>query len=207
MIKRFAFLFIILFAQSALCQTSLHDLHFSSLAKTWDEGLPLGNGMVGNLVWQKEGKLRFSLDRADLWDMRPMKDIDKLTFKMIKDHVADNDYAIIQELGDIPYEREPAPSKIPGAALEFDITSLGEISSAHLYIKEGVAEVNWKNGASLKTFIHPDLPLGWFRFENTTIVPLIIPPAYAGNKGTGVVNSRWSQAPALAVPASRARCE
>ena len=185
MIKRFAFLFIILLAQSACCQSFRHDLHFSSLAKTWDEGLPLGNGMVGNLVWQKEGKLRFSIDRADLWDTRPMKDIDKLTFKMIEQQVAKNDYAIIQELGDIPYEREAAPSKIPGAALEFDITSLGELASTHLFIKDGVAEVKWKNGASLKTFIHPELPLGWFRFENTRAIPSIIPPAYAGNKGTG----------------------
>ncbi len=182
---RFAFLFS-LATQTVWCQPFRHDLHFPSLAKTWDEGLPLGNGMVGNLVWQKEGKLRFSLDRADLWDMRPMKDIDKLTFKMIEEHVAKNDYNIIQELGDIPYEREPAPSKIPGAALEFDIASLGDIASTHLYIKEGIAEVKWRNGTSLKTFIHPVLPIGWFRFENTAVLPLIIPPSYAGNNlGTG----------------------
>ncbi len=182
---RFAFLFS-LATQTVWCQPFRHDLHFPSLAKTWDEGLPLGNGMVGNLVWQKEGKLRFSLDRADLWDMRPMKDIDQLTFKMIEEHVAKNDYNIIQELGDIPYEREPAPSKIPGAALEFDITSLGDIASTHLYIKEGIAEVKWRNGTSLKTFIHPVLPIGWFRFENTAVIPLIIPPSYAGNNlGTG----------------------
>ena len=148
--------------------------------------MPLGNGLVGNLVWQKEGKLRFSLDRADLWDMRPMKDIDRLNFKMIKDQVAINDYKIIQELGDIPYEREPAPSKIPGAALEFNIASLGDIASTHLYIKEGIAEVKWKNGTSLKTFIHPELPIGWFRFEYSATVPSIIPPSYAGsNLGTG----------------------
>ena len=180
--KRLLFIVIFLLSLSAWCQIPFHhDLHFPTLPKTWDEGLPLGNGMVGNLVWQKNGKLRFSLDRADLWDRRPMKDIDKLTFKLIKEQVAKNDYAIIQELGDIPYEREPAPSKIPGAALEFDITSLGEIASTHLYIKDGTAEVRWKNGATLKTFIHPELPIGWFRFKNSTVTPVIIPPSYAGN--------------------------
>ncbi len=185
--RRLLFIIIFLISLSAWGQTPFHhDLKFSTLPKTWDEGLPLGNGMVGNLVWQKNGKLRFSLDRADLWDMRPMKDIDKLTFNLIKEQVAKNDYKIIQELGDIPYEREPAPSKIPGAALEFDITSLGEIASTRVYIKEGIAEVRWANGTTLKTFIHPELPIGWFRFENPTITPVIIPPSYAGNNvGTG----------------------
>jgi len=158
-----------------------HDLQFSSLAKSWDEALPLGNGMVGNLIWQKNGKLRFSLDRADLWDQRPSVDLDKLNFKMVQEQVAINNYKIIQDLGDLPYERDPAPSKIPGAALEFDIASLGEVVSTRLYIIEGVAEVKWKNGARLITFIHPQLPIGWYRFENALVTPILLPPVYEGN--------------------------
>ncbi|MEE4284664.1 MAG: hypothetical protein V2I31_00905, partial [Mariniphaga sp.] len=38
----------------------INNLVFSELATTWDEAMPLGNGMVGQLVWQKNGKLRFS---------------------------------------------------------------------------------------------------------------------------------------------------
>lgn len=165
-----------------------HDLQFNALAQNWDEALPLGNAMVGNLIWQKEGKLRFSLDRADLWDQRPTKDLDKLTFKMVQEQVAKNDYRIIQELGDLPYERDPAPSKIPGAALEFDIEALGEISSTRLYIKEGVAEVKWKNGAKLVTFIHPTLPIGWYQFENAFVFPELMPPLYEGT-GMSAANS------------------
>ena len=47
-----------------------YNLKFSELAENWDEAIPLGNGMLGALNWQKEGKLRISLDRADLWDLR-----------------------------------------------------------------------------------------------------------------------------------------
>jgi alpha-L-fucosidase 2 len=50
-----------------------HDLKFDTLARHWDEAIPLGNGMLGALIWQKGDHLRFSLDRADLWDLRPMK--------------------------------------------------------------------------------------------------------------------------------------
>ena len=52
-----------------------HDLVFDYLASTWDEGIPLGNGMMGALIWQKDGNLRFALDRADLWDLRPVDNL------------------------------------------------------------------------------------------------------------------------------------
>ncbi len=63
----------------ALAQpTAEHNLVFDSLAKRWDEAIPLGNGWLGALIWQKENKIRMSLDRVDLWDDRPMPEIDKL---------------------------------------------------------------------------------------------------------------------------------
>src|SRR5262245_308198 len=36
----------------------------------WDEGLPLGNGVLGAMVWGENNVLKISLDRADLWDER-----------------------------------------------------------------------------------------------------------------------------------------
>jgi alpha-L-fucosidase 2 len=70
-----------------------HGLHFSELASTWDEAIPLGNGMVGSLIWQKGEHLRMSLDRADLWDMRPMKDIHRkeFSYKWVQEQVAKKD--------------------------------------------------------------------------------------------------------------------
>ncbi|MGQ7870951.1 hypothetical protein [Sunxiuqinia sp. sy24] len=69
-------------------QNPKNNLVFNDLAATWDEAMPFGNAMVGALVWQKEGKLRFSLDRADLWDLRPMGniDFDKWKFQNVYEH-------------------------------------------------------------------------------------------------------------------------
>jgi len=79
-----------------------HNLEFTELAQVWDEAMPLGNGMVGNLVWQKEGKLRFSLDRADLWDLRPMGniDFDKWKFKDVYDYWTADKYDEVQNAFD-----------------------------------------------------------------------------------------------------------
>jgi len=161
-----------------------HDLHFNSLAKTWDEAIPLGNGMVGALVWQKDNNLRMSLDRADIWDMRPMKGLHRpeFSYKWVEEQVEKKDYGIVQKYFDAPYDREPAPSKIPGGSLEFDIQNWGAVSSVHLSLKNALCEVKWENGAVLKTFVHATQPVGWFRFENlkNEFVPHLIAPKYQG---------------------------
>jgi len=36
----------------------------------WDEAIPLGNGLMGGLLWGEGNIIRLSLDRGDLWDER-----------------------------------------------------------------------------------------------------------------------------------------
>lgn len=144
------------------------NLEFPELAQTWDEAMPLGNGMVGNLVWQKNGKLRFSLDRADLWDLRPMENIDFDTWKFdnVYEHWKADTYEEVQKAFDVPYDNLPAPSKIPAGAIEFDIEALGKVKTVSLDIKTAVCKVEWENGTKLTTFVHAENPVGWYRFEN-----------------------------------------
>jgi len=49
-----------------------HGLLYEDPAMVWDEALPLGNGLLGGLVWGDGGPLKISLDRTDLWDLRPV---------------------------------------------------------------------------------------------------------------------------------------
>lgn len=160
-----------------------HDLHFTSLAVTWDEGIPLGNGIVGALVWQKGNRLRMSLDRADLWDQRPMKGLHRpeFSFKWVEEQVKKKEYGIVQEYFDAPYNNEPGPTKIPGAALEFDIEAMGPVKTVNLSLADALCTVSWENGAVLQTFVHATQPVGWFRFERLQdpgIAVHLIPPAY-----------------------------
>jgi alpha-L-fucosidase 2 len=84
-------------------------------------------------------------------------------------------------MGDVPYDRDPAPTKIPAAALEFDISALGPIESVRLSLTEAVCRVRWKNGARLMAFVHATEPAGWFQFEGLPAGtrPKLVPPAYA----------------------------
>ncbi|NIK78749.1 hypothetical protein FHS15_003895 [Paenibacillus castaneae] len=47
-----------------------HNLSFHEPIDRWDEALPLGNGLLGCLVWGNGEPIRLSMDRADLWDTR-----------------------------------------------------------------------------------------------------------------------------------------
>jgi alpha-L-fucosidase 2 len=164
-----------------------HNLTVKKLTTRSEESFPLGNGLIGAMIWQKGNMLRMSLDRADLWDLRPTRDIDKLTFNMVADHVNRNDYAVIQQLGDVPYVRDPAPSKIRGAALMFDISELGEPDYSTLDISTGICLTHWKSGATFESFVHATKPVGWFRFSRIpeNLKPVLEAPVYQGETSTG----------------------
>lgn len=163
-----------------------HNLVFDTLAKRWDEGIPLGNGWLGALIWQKDNKLRMSLDRVDLWDDRPMPEIDKLKFKWVVEKVRLNQYDSVQKIGDEPYQKYPAPTKIPGAALEFDLDKIGKIKKVSLDISNGLSIVEFENGVKFNSYIHATRQVGYFGFENINedLIPeLIIPDYNTGNSG------------------------
>lgn len=166
------------------------DLTFPSLASSWDEGIPLGNAIVGALIWKHNSALRFSLDRVDLWDLRPVDSLSGNNYKFawVKDHIRKKDYLPVQKKFDHPYDVMPAPSKIPGAAIEFSLKELGQPTSVHLYLNNALCETTWQDGTQMQTFVHATKPVGWFVFKNlkADIEPQIITPVY---KKTGKVET------------------
>ena len=54
-----------------------YDLVFNGPVNARDETIPLGNGILSAVVWQKEETLRFLLDRDDLWDPCPIENISR----------------------------------------------------------------------------------------------------------------------------------
>ncbi|MCC8071973.1 MAG: hypothetical protein LIO90_09255 [Bacteroidales bacterium] len=162
---------------------SAGDLSFTDFASRWDEAIPLGNATVGALVWQHGDTLRLSLDRVDLWDLRPSDSLagPDFTFQWVKDHIRRQDYRPVQKKLDDPYDREPGPSKIPGAALELALDSLGRPSAVELYLNNALCEARWDNGARLLTFVHATEPVGWLVFEGLPedVTPEIVMPRYS----------------------------
>jgi alpha-L-fucosidase 2 len=161
-----------------------HHLQFQTMPTQWYEGLPLGNGWLGVLLWQKNERIRMSLDRVDLWDDSPMPEIDKLRFAWVKEQVLKNQYDTVQTLGDEPYEKYAAPTKIPGAALEFDCQAFGPVKSARLDIGQALATVEFSNGVRLNSYVHASEQIGFFGIDNLKD-PSFIPELLIPNYNTG----------------------
>jgi alpha-L-fucosidase 2 len=162
-----------------------YNLSFPKLANRWDEAMPLGNGMLGVLIWEKNNKLRLSLDRADLWDERKALDISKLNFKWVEEQVHQNNYAAVQKIGDEPYDNIAYPTKLPAAAMEFDISKLGKVVSNVLDIETALNTVKFENGTVFNCYIHAAQPEGYFSFENlksTAILPALIVHNYSNGQ-------------------------
>ena len=176
--------------------TAKHNLAFDSMASRWDEAIPLGNGWLGALIWKKEDRIRLSLDRVDIWDDRPMPEIDKLSFNWVQDKLKSNQYDSVQKTGDEPYEKYAAPTKIPGAALEFNCASFGKVITNQLDIANGLSTIQFENGVSFFNYIHAVKQTGYFGFENlpaTTIMPDLIVPGYNSGKPAFIGNSTQGQ--------------
>ncbi|MBS1577279.1 MAG: glycoside hydrolase N-terminal domain-containing protein [Bacteroidetes bacterium] len=143
-----------------------YNLKFDHLATRWDEAMPLGNGMLGALVWQKQGKLRLSLDRADLWDERKALDLSTFNFKDVERWVRANNYDSAHKLGDAPYDEIPYPTKLPAAAMEFSIEQLGNVVSNELDLATALNTVKFASGTIFNCYIHATNNIGYFSFEN-----------------------------------------
>jgi alpha-L-fucosidase 2 len=98
-------------------------------------------------------------------------------------------------MGDVPYDRDAAPTKLPGAALELPIPGINEVDKVELDLEDAVCTVSWKSGVKMESFVHATQPFGWFRIRglSSKIRPMLVPPPYAlpdtvkdhGNSGPG----------------------
>ncbi len=168
-----------------------HNLKFDHLADRWDEAMPLGNGMLGALVWQKGARMRISLDRADLWDERKALNLSAFNFADVERWVKNNTYDSAHRLGDAPYDKIPYPTKLPAAAIEFEMDSLGTVVSNTLDIATALNTVQFENGIIFNSYLHATRDVGYFSFENIeekkfhavakTLVPKLVVHNYGKN--------------------------
>lgn len=180
------FLYIIVAAclglfETSHCQIPVRYIRATELAKRWDEGMPLGNGLLGAMVWNKNGNIRFALDQAELWDERPMKDLHgpHFSYQWVEENWKAGTYKKVQEALDHPYDREPAPTKIPGAAIELPLSIVGVNAEVVLDLFTASVEIKGKNGVEIKSFVDANQQKGWIKITNLKSVfftSLIVPP-------------------------------
>lgn len=126
-----------------------YDIRSESAIKNWDEGLPLGNGRLGTLIYGS-GPLRLSVDRTDLWDNRPHPFTKEEGFnfpnlvRLVRSG-SDEDWCESQRLFESIYYL-PYPTKLTAGRIELDFGLSTDRITSHLSLKEAVADVLVEGG-------------------------------------------------------------
>jgi alpha-L-fucosidase 2 len=131
---------------------------------TWDEAVPLGNGLMGGLLWGGGSTLRLSLDRGDLWDERPADGMrwELFTYANLIRKVAEQDYKYIDDVFDRAY-RDSHPSKIPAGRVEMSLDPGQRLERFELDLASAEGRAHFAGGARAEAFFSAAQPVALLR--------------------------------------------
>jgi alpha-L-fucosidase 2 len=163
---------------------------------TWDEAVPLGNGLLGGLLWGEGSRLRLSLDRGDLWDERVAPEFREkaFTFANLVHLVHTRNQTEINRLINFPYNR-PVPSKIPAGRLEIELAPTQRLTDFELDLATAQGIAHLSDGPRLTVFFSADSPVALLYVPGpaprslrliapASVAKLGYPPARPGQEGT-----------------------
>ncbi|MBR5741467.1 MAG: glycoside hydrolase N-terminal domain-containing protein, partial [Firmicutes bacterium] len=142
-------------------------LHFDETIEFWDDGLPLGNGDMGCLIWNSPDKLRFSLDKGGIWDCSDSpEDQEGFTWANLKKLVAEGDRDEVARIFEDCYGRT-TPTKLPAGKIILDLGVKGNaVSDLDYMTAEAKVEAE---GVHLRAFLHAEAPYGLVEIDKTGI--------------------------------------
>lgn len=142
----------------------------------WDEAIPLGNGLLGGLLWGEGDTLRLSLDRGDLWDLRRPEIVQQpdWTYANIKKRAAEGNQAEISRLFDAPYNDIPYPTKLPVAQVELTFGGMGAVQRFGLNLQEATGTAAFEKGVATALF-HATEPVALLHIAGSAPECRIVP--------------------------------
>lgn len=172
------------------------NLKLAAPIRTWDEAVPLGNGLLGGLLWGEGSTIRLSLDRGDLWDERPAngvrwKDYNYATMRRL---VAERKNNEVIAIFDRTYG-DAHPTKIPAGRLELTFDPAQQAKSFELHLASAEGRAWFADGQRLDAFFSatqpvallrlPGAPLkGWKLLAPASVKGLGYPAPQNGGEGT-----------------------
>lgn len=151
------------------------NLRLKAPVDAWDEAIPLGNGLMGGLLWGSGHTIRLSLDRGDLWDERTHGE---------KEWWKKNPWTKAADGGDPwdKYYNGVTPTKLPGGRLEISLPTGKSAAGFELNLATAEGRVEFGDGTSLSAFYSADKPVVLMRIPGEPLA-LDLLPAGAGKEG------------------------
>ena len=143
-------------------EVSQYDLVQDQPVEDWQLGLPVGNGVIGAMLWGGPQRLFITLNRSDLWDLKwddpwmPGCDL-----KRVRELWKAGDMSRVQELHDYSSRAYHALHSCfqPAGRVSVELEGhAGEGFNGRLRLYEGIVEADC-GPASVRMFTPPELPL------------------------------------------------
>ena len=149
------------------------DLVLKAPITTWDEAVPLGNGLLGGLLWGEGNVIRLSLDRGDLWDERPAGGVrwDEFNYATMQRLVAAGKNDELNAIFDHPYNA-PHPTKIPAGRLEIVCATGLKVEQFQLALASAEGRARFGGPARLDAFFSAAAPVALARITGPEPVEL-----------------------------------
>jgi len=153
-------------AQDRLPAAELN-LRLTAPITTWDEAIPLGNGLLGALLWGETNRLRISLDRGDLWDERPAPGdaLSRFTYAQMVKLVAEGKNAEISRIADAQTYDQKHPTKIPAGRLEILLDPSQQLTHFELNLATAEARIDLNPPHRLQGFASAVSPVVFVRIS------------------------------------------
>ena len=156
--------------------------------ENWDEGLPLGNGNTGSLVYGSN-PLKITVDRTDLWDLRPNevtleKDFNFKNLVKLSMSGKDEDWKERERLFEDIFMGKPYPSKITAGHIELWFDKSIKNIYYSLDLNEAVVRIYADNRYIAEVFVFDEPNAGVIKLHEKAEINLHV-PAYLSGKPEG----------------------
>lgn len=170
-----------------------YGLNFNKSITNWDEAIPLGNGMLGCLIYG-EGPLTFAIDRIDLWDERPREFISAKEFNyknLIKYCTGDEkDWKEKQRIFE-QKNKNNYPTKLSAGRIYIDLGFTTKDVSSKLDIYTAEAQICAKQGTNkvvLNSFICATKQVGVIKVKGEVKLSVRVPEYFYSTDETNTLN-------------------
>ena len=185
------------------------NLVLSAPISTWDEAIPLGNGLMGGLLWGEGNTIRLSLDRGDLWDERPAVEPEwwkqKTYAKGVK-LIRKGDFGTVNEWWDGPYNGV-TPTKLPAGRLEIAWPEGAIVKQFELKLAQAEGVAYFDGETKLNTFFSAKEPVSMVQISGSKPKEFHLIPSGAKKEAGDAGPSSGGAVAALGYPPATLRQE
>lgn len=174
-------------AQKTILPDANYNLVLKAPVSTWDEALPLGNGLMGGLLWGEKNTIKLSLDRGDLWDERTHGEREwwkKYNYQKGAAMIAQKNFSAITSWWDGAY-RGVSPTKLPAGRIELKFPDEEEVKEFELMEAKAEGITRFNSGAAINAIYSATDPVAILSIKGTVpeAIDLLSPmDVYNNNK-------------------------